>query len=149
MPEKTQSKVPVKLFGDHDPILFNRLSLFDMFQWLFFIFLIYVDFNLLPLAFPLKVPLAALILAAGWLFIHTTFNGTSGIVWVLLNFKHSLNKRLGKHKTISAVKNRDLLDGTVFQPRYRVKMTGQAKLEMAPGQPRESPVKPVGTRHHL
>ncbi len=92
-------RLPAKVLTNRDPILLNKLSMREFFQWTFFFGLIYLDFNLLPVDFYIRLIIGAVLATFAALFIHAPINGLSGIEWVYIWLRFRLEKQ--RHLTVA------------------------------------------------
>ena len=86
-------RLPAKVLTNRDPILMNRLSIREFLQWLVFFGLIYVNFNLLPFDFPIRLVIGASVAMFAALFIHAPINGLGGIEWLFIWLRFGLEKK--------------------------------------------------------
>lgn len=98
MDNEMEYRVPAKVLTNRDPIILNKLSLREFFQWAIFFILIYLSFNALPLDFTFKLVIGAAVGTFGALFIHAPINGLAGIEWVYIYLRFAAEKK--RHKTV-------------------------------------------------
>lgn len=118
-------RVPAKLLTNRDPIILNVLSFRELAQWGILSGLIYLEFNVLPLDFLIKVFLTSTLLILGFTFIHVPMNGLAGIEWCWVWLRFKLEKRL--HKTVPAKLTEH--DAASSLPRVRISL-GEAMREV-------------------
>jgi hypothetical protein len=119
--QEPEYRVPAKLLTNRDPIILNVLSFRELAQWGVVSGLIYLEFNLLPLDFLIKVFLTSTLLILGFTFIHVPVNGLAGIEWCWVWLRFKLEKRL--HKTVATPPTaRDLASSN---PSVRISLAGQ------------------------
>ncbi len=92
-------RLPAKVLTNRDPILLNKLSMREFFQWTFFFGLIYLDFNLLPVDLYIRLIIGAVLVTFAALFIHAPINGLAGIEWVYIWLRFRLEKQ--RHLTVA------------------------------------------------
>ncbi len=92
-------RLPAKVLTNRDPILLNKLSIREFFQWTFFFGLIYLDFNLLPVDFYIRLIIGAVLVTFAALFIHAPINGLAGIEWVYIWLRFRLERQ--RHLTVA------------------------------------------------
>jgi hypothetical protein len=98
MEEEIEYRVPAKLLNSRDPIILGKVSLGEAGQWIVFLVLVYVSFNMLPLDGTFRLVIAFSIFMAGVAFIHSPINGLAGIEWAFIYTRFNLEKKL--HRTL-------------------------------------------------
>lgn len=101
MDDEMEYRVPARVLTNRDPIILNKLSLREFFQWAVFFILIYFSFNALPLDFVFKLVIGASIATFGALFIHAPVNGLAGVEWAYIYLRFAAEKK--RHKTVPPV----------------------------------------------
>ncbi len=116
-------RLPAKVLTNRDPILLNKLSIREFVQWAFFFGLVYLDFNLLPLDFYIRLIIGSVIATFAALFIHAPINGLAGLEWVYIWLRFRLEKR--RHLTVAPFEA-DL--NSQQRPVFQVSMTLPAEV---------------------
>lgn len=102
MDEEREYRLPAKVLTNRDPVILNKLSIREFFQWAFFFMLVYFIFNDLPeLNFTIRLVVAACIVTFGGLFIHAPLNGLAGIEWIYVYIRFVVEK--SRHRTAAPV----------------------------------------------
>jgi hypothetical protein len=95
--DEVEYPTPDKYLVDRDAILFNRLSIREAVQWSFFVVLVYLDINYLPLDITYKFVIASFLFVAGYAFVHQPFNGLTGYEWARVAIRFSRER--DRHQT--------------------------------------------------
>lgn len=115
--DEQEYRVPIKILTQRDPIIGGKLSMRELGQWVFFLILIYLAFNVLPLPFQINIAIGGTLLMVAFVFIHVPVNGLSGIEWIYINIRYRLEKAL--HLTQGIRPEKDI---AVQKPIFEIKM---------------------------
>lgn len=121
MENEMEYRVPARVLTNRDPVILNKLSFREFFQWGIFFILIYLSFNSLPLDFTFKLITGVAIATFAALFIHSPINGLAGIEWVYIFSRFAFEKK--QHRTAAPI---GVYSGT--RPVYSVSFSPRKRL---------------------